>query len=155
MKGLSRAAVCCVVLLLGSSAATLGAEKQGKGAELIGSQAPAWGALRWLQSEPMKLGELRGRVVLVRWWTETCPFCAASAPALRELHDTYQGRGLVVVGMYHPKPRGRRVAVASVAADLRPRHLDTAWGSDGRGVAGATGGAGADQLIAQGTHPDP
>ena len=57
----------------------------------------------WLNSAPLSLADLRGRVVLIRWWTDTCPFCASSAPALRALHDQYSARGLTVIGVFHPK----------------------------------------------------
>jgi peroxiredoxin len=54
-------------------------------------------------SPPLHLAALRGKVVLVRWWTAGCPFCSATAPALRTFHRDYASRGLVVVGMYHHK----------------------------------------------------
>lgn len=77
------------------------------GAELVGTPAPALAAeLRWLNSDPLSLDELRGKVVLVRFWTDTCPFCEASAPGLTRLHERYGPDGLVVVGVFHPKPRG-------------------------------------------------
>jgi peroxiredoxin len=72
-------------------------------AALIGTQPPEWQAERWLGSPPRTLASLRGSVVLVRWWTAGCPFCAASAPALRSFHRTYGPRGLQVIGMYHHK----------------------------------------------------
>ncbi len=68
-----------------------------EGAELIGTDAPDWEGLVWLEREPRRLADLRGKVVLLRWWTDTCPFCARSAPALVELHERYADRGLVVV----------------------------------------------------------
>ena len=37
----------------------------------------------------------------------TCPFCRASAPYLNEFHEAYKDRGLIVIGMYTPKPRPR------------------------------------------------
>ena len=55
-----------------------------EGDELIGKPAPEWGTLEWMNSQPLTLNELADKVVLIRWWTETCPFCAASAPALNE-----------------------------------------------------------------------
>lgn len=58
----------------------------------------------WIHSPPLSLESLRGRVVLVRWWTAPgCPFCAASAPALNELDRLYRDKGLVVIGFYHHK----------------------------------------------------
>ncbi|HEY0711890.1 MAG TPA: TlpA disulfide reductase family protein [Polyangia bacterium] len=74
---------------------------------LLGTRPPEWQATLWLNSRPLTLRALRGQVVLVRWWTAGgCPFCAASAPALRELNDKFGKRGLTVVGMYHHKGAG-------------------------------------------------
>jgi len=75
------------------------------GADRIGVQAPPFDFEAWLNSEPLSLDDLRGRVVLVRWWTDTCPFCASSAPALRTLHDEYSPDGLTLIGVFHPKAR--------------------------------------------------
>jgi peroxiredoxin len=78
--------------------------RTGNGAELIGTPAPAWEASDWIGSPPLTLDGLRGKVVLVRWFMSTdCPYCTATAPALRQLHADYQDRGLVVIGMYHHK----------------------------------------------------
>lgn len=73
------------------------------GADRIGVAAPPFDFDAWLNSEPMALTDLRGQVVLVRWWTDTCPFCASSAPALRRLHEEYSPRGLTLLGVFHPK----------------------------------------------------
>lgn len=75
------------------------------GADRIGVAAPPFRFDAWLNTEPMALADLRGRVLLVRWWTDTCPFCASSAPALRTLHQQYASRGLTVIGVFHPKAR--------------------------------------------------
>ncbi len=80
-----------------------------EGAELIGTQAPGWEKAEWLNDEPIRLRDLRGKVVLVRWWTDTCPFCRRSAPALNEFHERYAAGGLVLIGMYHPKPIQRPI----------------------------------------------
>jgi peroxiredoxin len=74
------------------------------GADLIGRPAPPWEVTEWLQSPPLALADLRGKVVLVRWFMSTnCPLCSATAPTLNELHGDYGGRGLAVIGMYHHK----------------------------------------------------
>ncbi len=73
------------------------------GADRVGLPAPPFAFDAWMNSEPLSLDRLRGRVVLVRWWTDTCPFCASSAPALRTLHKDYEAQGLTVVGVFHPK----------------------------------------------------
>ena len=49
------------------------------GSDRIGVAAPQFQFDGWLNSAPLSLQDLRGQVVLVRWWTDTCPFCASSA----------------------------------------------------------------------------
>jgi thiol-disulfide isomerase/thioredoxin len=46
----------------------------------------------------------RAPVTLYRWWTDTCPYCASSLPALESMRRAYAGRGLRIVAVYHPKP---------------------------------------------------
>lgn len=75
------------------------------GTEIVGTAAPPLPTMAWI-GEPLAIEALRGRVVLVRFWTDTCPYCRATAPALRELDADYRAQGLTVVGIYHPKPRG-------------------------------------------------
>jgi peroxiredoxin len=72
-------------------------------AALIGTTPPEWNVERWIGSTPRTLASLRGSVVMVRWWTAGCPFCSASAPALRHFDRTYAARGLKVIGIYHHK----------------------------------------------------
>ncbi len=103
-----------------------------EGDELIGKPAPEWGTLEWMNSQPLELSELADKVVLIRWWTETCPFCSRSAPALNEFHDTFKDKGLVTIGMYHPKPPGPRRQKALEKAVKRlgfefPIALDMDW----------------------------
>jgi thiol-disulfide isomerase/thioredoxin len=73
--------------------------------KLIGSQAKEWQLTDWLNSQPLTLKDLRGKVVLVRWWTGGCAYCAATAPALKEFHSKYAADGLVVFGIYHHKSK--------------------------------------------------
>jgi hypothetical protein len=79
------------------------ADDPDSGAELIGTPAPAWEFTRWI-GRPLSLESLRGEVVLVRWWTEGCRFCANTLPELETLRRAHAAEGLVVVGVFHPKP---------------------------------------------------
>lgn len=75
-----------------------------RGADLIGTKPSEWTATEWINSEPLTLASLRGKVVLVRWWTAPdCPYCATSSAALNHWASEHRRRGLVVVGMYHHK----------------------------------------------------
>lgn len=69
---------------------------------LVGHPAPPWD-VDWMGEPALTPESLRGRVVLVRWFTEGCPYCAETAPSLAELHDELAPRGLSVIGMYHHK----------------------------------------------------
>jgi peroxiredoxin len=89
------------VLLRGAAAG------QNAGSELIGKAAPALALKYWLNSRPLDISDLRGKVVLLRWWTQGCPYCAATAPALLSLQQRYRSRGFHVIGVYHPKPPGK------------------------------------------------
>ncbi len=55
------------------------------------------------------------RATLYRWWTNTCPYCQASLPAIEKLRQEYGPKGLRVVGVYHPKP-ARKVDDEAVLA---------------------------------------
>lgn len=83
--------------------ASLATMDRSAGDDRIGVAAPPFRFDGWLNSAPLSLQDLRGRVVLVRWWTDTCPYCASSSPALRALHDQYSAGGLTVIGVFHPK----------------------------------------------------
>src|SRR5262245_25470496 len=93
--------------LLALGAALLAAAPAGatdSGAGPIGQPAPAWSFERWSRGGPLTLEALRGKVVLVRWWTDGCHYCAATLPVLEELRERHARDGLVVIGAYHPKP---------------------------------------------------
>ena len=75
------------------------------GDDIVNLPARDWGAKSWIQTgRPLDFASLKGEVLLVRFWTDQCPWCKSTAPALEEFHEKYKDRGLVVVGMYTPKP---------------------------------------------------
>ena len=61
------------------------------------------GISNWLNSGPLNLADLRGKVVLVDFWTYGCVNCTRTLPHVTRLYDTYQDRGLVVVGIHTPE----------------------------------------------------
>lgn len=66
----------------------------------IGSTAPEFAAADWLNVDaPPTLRSLRGRVVLVDFWSSTCGGCIKTIGELNRLHDSYAARGLHVVGL--------------------------------------------------------
>src|SRR3954469_1772358 len=74
------------------------------GADLVGTKMPPASAFgRWLNTDGDRPPPA-GQVTLYRWWTDTCPFCAASLPAIETLRLRYGPQGFRVVAVYHPKP---------------------------------------------------
>jgi thiol-disulfide isomerase/thioredoxin len=58
----------------------------------------------WLNSErPLRLADLRGRVVLLEFWTFDCINCIRTLPHVQGWHDTYADQGLTVIGMHYPE----------------------------------------------------
>lgn len=135
-------ALCALLPNTGSRASELrpsGSEDQpvlsadpNAGVEWIGRPAPEWSFDRWIRSKPLSLASLRGKVVLLRWWTEECPYCAATLPALEEVSGRDGTEGLVVIGVFHPKPphpvTDRHVlAVANRLGFSGPIAVDERW----------------------------
>ena len=61
------------------------------------------GATGWLNSPPLAAADLRGKVVLVGFWTYTCINWLRQLPYLRAWAETYSGPGLVVIGVHTPE----------------------------------------------------
>jgi thiol-disulfide isomerase/thioredoxin len=57
----------------------------------------------WLNSEPLTLAQLRGKVVLVDFWTFACGNCVNTLPAVKSWHQQYADKGLVVIGVHTPE----------------------------------------------------
>lgn len=72
------------------------------GIELMDRPAREFRFSRWLRSAPLTPDSLRGRVVLIRFWTDDCRFCRATLPAAEGLRTRFGDRGFVVLGAYHP-----------------------------------------------------
>jgi len=67
-------------------------------------KAPEFKGIRvWVNSEPLTVEELRGKVVLVDFWTYTCVNCIRTFPYLREWNEKYADDGLVIVGINLPE----------------------------------------------------
>ena len=57
----------------------------------------------WLNSPPLSLRQLRGRVVLLDFWDFTCVNCIRTLPYVREWHRRYESLGLTVIGIHAPE----------------------------------------------------
>lgn len=64
--------------------------------------APEFGQ-QWLNSPPLSIRALRGRVVLIDFWDYTCVNCIHTLPYVREWNRRYRDRGLTVIGVHAPE----------------------------------------------------
>ena len=66
--------------------------------------APSFtGATQWLNSPPLTIEMLRGKVVLVDFWTYSCINCLRTLPYLKAWDQKYRSQGLVIVGVHSPE----------------------------------------------------
>jgi cytochrome c biogenesis protein CcdA/thiol-disulfide isomerase/thioredoxin len=61
------------------------------------------GATAWLNSPPLTRASLRGKVVLVDFWTYSCINCLRALPYVKRWYETYKDHGLVVIGVHAPE----------------------------------------------------
>ncbi|QCL74867.1 cytochrome c biogenesis protein DipZ [Agrobacterium tumefaciens] len=61
------------------------------------------GAVEWLNSPPLAREELRGKVVLIDFWTYSCINCIRTIPYVRAWAEKYRDQGLVVIGVHAPE----------------------------------------------------
>jgi thiol-disulfide isomerase/thioredoxin len=70
----------------------------------IDSESPSLaGGSAWLNSQPLQMRELRGKVVLVNFWTYTCINSLRVLPYVRAWAEKYKAQGLVVIGVQAPE----------------------------------------------------
>jgi len=61
------------------------------------------GITDWINSDPLTLAQLRGKVVLIDVWTYSCINCIRTLPHVTRWYDTYKDNGLVVIGVHAPE----------------------------------------------------
>nr|WP_298684957.1 cytochrome c biogenesis protein DipZ [uncultured Dongia sp.] len=87
---------------------------------LSGPLASLFGAQPWVNTQPLRAEDIRGKVVLVNFWTYSCINCLRALPHVRAWAEKYQDRGLVVVGVHTPEFAFEKdtVNVSKAAASL-------------------------------------
>lgn len=68
-----------------------------------GTLPPLSGAVKWLNSAPLDAAALKGKVVLIDFWTYSCINCLRSLPYVKAWAQKYKDQGLVVIGVHAPE----------------------------------------------------
>lgn len=108
IKSMVIATVLTAACLLGLPLRSHSADESKIGTPVIladaGRAAPNFvGIQNWLNSGPLNIADLRGKVVLIDFWTYGCINCVRTLPYITKLYDAYSSRGLVVVGIHSPE----------------------------------------------------
>ena len=69
----------------------------------VGMKAPDINNQTWLNSAPLHLSDLKGKVVMVEFWTFGCYNCRNVEPYVKQWHQKYADKGLVIIGVHSPE----------------------------------------------------
>ncbi|MGO4723522.1 MULTISPECIES: cytochrome c biogenesis protein DipZ [unclassified Inquilinus] len=109
------------------------ASAQAEALPVLGPFPALTGAVDWLNSPPLTVDGLKGKVVLVDFWTYSCINCLRAIPYVRAWADKYRDQGLVVIGVHSPEFAFERNVdnVRKAIADLKidyPVAIDNNYG---------------------------
>ena len=69
----------------------------------LGPAPELTGIDHWLNSDPLTIKGLKGKVVLIDFWTYTCINCVRTLPYVTKWYDTYKDKGFVIIGVHTPE----------------------------------------------------
>lgn len=105
------------------------------GSELVGEELGEWQLAGWANTGGASptMASLRGRVVVVRFWTVGCPYCEETMPALQKLSEELRDQPVTFVGAFHAKPESSEADLKRPLEAIRdwkvsfPLAIDREW----------------------------
>jgi thiol-disulfide isomerase/thioredoxin len=101
--GVAAGAIAAIRLGRGAAARAQAAGKEAASLPIEGEMPSLTGATAWINTSPLASAELRGKVVLVEFWTYTCINWRRSHAYVRAWAEKYRQHGLVVIGVHTPE----------------------------------------------------
>jgi thiol-disulfide isomerase/thioredoxin len=123
MRVIAATSIWMTLALLASSCARAGTDAQQHG-QPAAPEFTQRSQDDWINSQPLSLAGLRGKVVLVDFWTFECWNCYRSFPWLNAVHDTFAEQPFQIIGVHSPefeRERDRR-RVAAKVREFRLEH---------------------------------
>lgn len=94
--------------------------------------APEFAGIKtWLNSDPLTMESLKGKVVLIDFWTYSCINCVRTLPYITKWDRTYRDKGLVIIGVHAPEFEFEK-DISNVSAALRAHHIEYPVAIDNR-----------------------
>jgi thiol-disulfide isomerase/thioredoxin len=106
MRTFLKAVVFALAVTVLSAAGSVAVRAQDSSPRIKPGEVPAPdfpAGLKWLNSPPLTLEGLKGKVVLVDFWEYTCVNCIRTFPYLKAWHQKYRDKGLVIIGVHTPE----------------------------------------------------
>jgi methionine-S-sulfoxide reductase len=89
--------------MAGTGAGMMSANVASGAPKIEGDMPELAGATGWLNSKPLKRADLRGKVVVLDFWTYSCINCLRALPYINAWYDHYKDSGLVIIGVHSPE----------------------------------------------------
>ncbi len=85
---------------------------------LLDKPAPALNAVAWVNSKPLTMQALRGKIVLIDFWGIGCGPCVAALPEVQRVSEQFADKGVVVIGLHDSGTTQRQLAQFAAAREL-------------------------------------
>ncbi len=118
---LTIAAMCFLIARSGFGADEPRLEKNDERAalnQMQGKTAPPLTVKNWINSKPLKLEELKGKIVVLEFWATWCKTCLASVPHHNDLAKKYAVNGVILIGICDQEG-AEKMALAAKKFDIQ------------------------------------